>query len=122
MRGSKSITTTRRKRKPEVLPDSVDDDKSTNSGTYDASPNKSNNQSSSSTYTGTVEGQGRSTYNPNKSYKTYNAEFREVVENSISVVRNSSSTSAGKSFIDNLMKSFNPGIESSNQLLLEDKH
>lgn len=91
-------------------------------GYYDAHSTKSSsNQSSNSSKaeTGTVEGQGKSTYNPNKSYKTYDAEFREVIGNSISVVRNSSSTSAGKSFIDNLMKSFNPG---GNQLLLEDKH
>lgn len=90
---------------------------SNTTGYYNARSTKSN--SDSSTYTGTVEGQGKSTYNPNKSYKTYDAEFREVIGNPISVVRSSSSTSAGKSFIDNLMKSFNTG---GTQLLLEDKH
>jgi uncharacterized protein YdiU (UPF0061 family) len=95
---------------------------SNTTGYYNTRSTRSNNQSSSSASTGTVEGQGRSTYNPNRSYETHDAEFREVYQHPATTTHNSSSTSAGKSFIDNLMKSFNPGIESSNQLLLEDKH
>lgn len=41
---------------------------------------------------------------------------------SASSTRNSSSTSTGKSFIDELLKNFNPGTDTLNQLLLEDKH